>query len=245
MSTRKRITKLIDNVLYQQCRRCKQWYVADLTNFTKDGRNPLGYTTLCRKCKNQDDSKYYVKIKSNPERWIEELKKSNIRKKKNPNTQVSWTKYNNRPEVKERKAKWASEKLTVKALSEDQYKLKMWRNAKKRANDKNIPFNITVEDIIIPEICPLLNTPLIKGEHTRWKHPENTISLDRIIPEKGYVKGNVRVISALANTMKNNATLEMLLNFSKNISTYMLGEDIVQTIENDESIESEDKELLS
>ena len=45
--------------------------------------------------------------------------------------------------------------------------------------------------------------------------------------------------------MKNNATLEMLLNFSKNIQTYMLGEDIVQTIENNESIESEDKELLS
>lgn len=111
--------------------------------------------------------------------------------------------------------------------------------------DKGLPFNIEVEDIIIPETCPLLGTPLTRGDHKRWENPENTISLDKIIPEKGYVKGNIRIISTLANTMKNNATKEQLLNFAKNIISYMDVEDIVQTVENNESTESEDKEPLS
>jgi len=242
MSTRKRITKIIDGVLYQQCRQCKEWYIAGLENFTKDNRSPIGYTALCRKCKGKSDKQYHAKIKKDPEKWAEHLKKSNERKKKNPNTRIGWTEYNNRPEVKERKLKWAREHMIVKALTDDQYRLKMWRNAKKRAADKRIPFEIEVNDIVIPEKCPLLETPLTRGEHTRWENPENTISLDRIVPEKGYVKGNVRVISTLANTMKNNATIEQLLTFSKNIISYINGEDIVRTIENNESIEIENKE---
>ena len=69
--------------------------------------------------------------------------------------------------------------------------------------------------------------------------------MDKIIPELGYVKGNVRIISTLANTMKSNATKDQLLTFAKNIESYMNGEDIVQTTENLESVELEDKEPLS
>ena len=46
-------------------------------------------------------------------------------------------------------------------------------------------------------------------------------SLDRIIPSLGYVKGNIRVISFRANTLKNNATLselELILEDAKKIN---------------------------
>ena len=45
--------------------------------------------------------------------------------------------------------------------------------------------------------------------------------------------------------MKSNATKDQLLTFAKNIESYMNGEDIVQTTENLESVELEDKEPLS
>ena len=44
--------------------------------------------------------------------------------------------------------------------------------------------------------------------------------------------------------MKNNATREELENFAANIINYLKNEDLVQTIENEESIELKDKEPL-
>jgi len=90
--------------------------------------------------------------------------------------------------------------------------------AKKRANQKNIPFNIDVEDIVIPEFCPILNIRL-KKNHKGWAPDVPT--LDRIIPEIGYVKGNVKVISGKANVMKNNATIQELKTFTQNIFAYL------------------------
>jgi hypothetical protein len=90
--------------------------------------------------------------------------------------------------------------------------------AKQRANQKNINFNLDVDDIIIPEYCPILNLKLRKN-HKGWAPDAPT--LDRIIPEKGYVKGNVKVISGKANVMKNNATLKELKIFTENIFKYL------------------------
>jgi len=46
---------------------------------------------------------------------------------------------------------------------------------------------------------------------------DSNSSIDRIVPELGYIKGNVQVISRLANQTKNSATKEQLIVFAKNI----------------------------
>ena len=84
---------------------------------------------------------------------------------------------------------------------------KMLARAKSRAKKNNLPFNIELDDIVIPERCPLLG---IKIESTEVRNSPNNPSLDKIIPEKGYIKGNVWVISNRANTLKNDATLQEL-----------------------------------
>lgn len=140
-----------------------------------------------------------------------------------------------RPEVVERKAEWYQNKQNKRSIPgkiQD-----MVTRAKNRAVEKGVPFNLVREDIEFVETCPLLGIQLNWGGGPRDK---NTPSLDRIIPEKGYVKGNVRIISNLANMMKSYANNVELETFAKNIHEYMKSnkkEDIVQTIENNESIE--------
>ena len=88
-------------------------------------------------------------------------------------------------------------------------------SARCRAKSLKIPFSITKDDVIIPDRCPCFGTKLIQGE---IKSYENSATIDQIIPGKGYVKGNIQVISLKANTMKSNATNKQLKEFSKWIS---------------------------
>lgn len=86
-------------------------------------------------------------------------------------------------------------------MSVAQYKatakeVRLFNAAKARANKKGREFSIELSDIQIPKVCPVLHIPMTSP------------SLDRIDSSRGYVKGNVRVISKRANQLKNNATVE-------------------------------------
>lgn len=85
--------------------------------------------------------------------------------------------------------------------------------AKHRALEKNIPFDLLEEDVLLPKQCPILGIDIvvIRGNGRRKNGP----SLDRIDPTKGYTKNNVWIISDLANKMKQNATKEELVAFGK------------------------------
>ena len=89
-------------------------------------------------------------------------------------------------------------------------------SAKQRARKRGIPFNLDIEDIQIPEVCPVFGFSLEMADFSVQK---NSPSLDRINPELGYVKGNVQVISSLANAMKSDATNKQLLQFADWIKT--------------------------
>lgn len=82
-----------------------------------------------------------------------------------------------------------------------------WASALERARKAGIPFDITVEDIVIPEHCPVLGIPLQTNEGLAR---DNSPSLDKIVPERGYVKGNIIVISNRANRIKYDATVDEL-----------------------------------
>ena len=86
---------------------------------------------------------------------------------------------------------------------------------KTRAKLKQIDFDLDAEYLLsIPsDICPVFNCSLTWGE-SRKNAAFNSPSLDRIDPTKGYVKGNVQWVSHLANTMKQNATKEQLVQFA-------------------------------
>lgn len=82
---------------------------------------------------------------------------------------------------------------------------------KAQAKKLGLEFNLSEGDLVYPETCPVLGIPLEHGEGVLW---DNSPTIDRIDPKQGYVKGNVQVISLLANRMKNSATPEQLLAFA-------------------------------
>ena len=88
--------------------------------------------------------------------------------------------------------------------------------AKRRAKVQGLPFELEKEDIVVPETCPYLGIPLVRTR-PRGSPRRDIASLDRIDPTKGYVKGNVEVMSWLANTMKNDAPPELLVRFAKEV----------------------------
>lgn len=73
---------------------------------------------------------------------------------------------------------------------------------------------LTLDDIQIPVVCPILGKPF-DFSRKNGLYRKNTPSVDRIDNNKGYTKDNVWIISRLANTMKNCASREELIQFGK------------------------------
>ena len=120
----------------------------------------------------------------------------------------SWYKKEERPC---RKA--AMERQRLKREKDIQYRL--WTHSRKSARERELEHTISVEDIHVPEYCPVFKVPM------EYKGPF-TPTLDRIDSSKGYVKGNVQVLSWKANTMKSNATSQELILFA----LWVLGLDV-------------------
>lgn len=87
----------------------------------------------------------------------------------------------------------------------------MFYSAKRRAKQRGFPFEISIEDVVIPDVCPVLGLSLIVGAGSG---APNSPTLDKIIPCLGYIKGNVQVISRKANTMKSDASFDELRRFA-------------------------------
>ena len=168
------------------CKICEKTLYEELFNRNKTKKD--GLEIYCKDCSKIKSQKAYEKGKDkylarNKQRYLD-----------------------NREEILKDSAEY------YKKLKSTKPELLLLRSAKHRAKAGNFPIDITIEDIKIPEFCPILKIKLeVSIENAAYNSP----SLDKIIPELGYIKGNVQVISNLANTMKWNATFEQLINFAE------------------------------
>ncbi len=96
------------------------------------------------------------------------------------------------------------------------------RNGKKGRKGKKLvpklPFNITVEHLheIWPEDnkCPALGISLERNKIS-CGGIDSSPSLDKLVPERGYTIGNVKIVSFLANRIKTNANASQVLAVGK------------------------------
>jgi hypothetical protein len=174
----------------------------------------------------------YIWRKNNPEKRLEQKRREKVRRtlrdkgilpsvgvemneqQKLIDQQISNNDFSYWDSIKQGVSKSGGlDKQTYVKIKSNEYII--WYRAKENSKRKGYEFNLDVEDIIIPTHCPYLGIKLNFG--IEGNNSNDYYSIDRIDSSKGYVKGNIQIISRLANTMKNNATNEQLITFSQNV----------------------------
>lgn len=114
----------------------------------------------------------------------------------------STAKYNKSEKGRERQYRWRRKNPRLTWCSAARY------NAKRRAKKKGLPFDLSAAYIcsILPDKCPVFGTTF-KFRGNGVLGPTSP-SIDRIDPAKGYVEGNIVIISLKANQIKNAFTLK-------------------------------------
>lgn len=115
---------------------------------------------------------------------------------------------------RDKKYRESTRRAVKKFLGKNQAK-RLFYAAKQRARQADLEFAIDESDIVIPTHCPYLGCE-ITNEYGVGRVQTNA-SVDRIDSSKGYIKGNIQVMSDLANRMKQDATREQLIAFANNI----------------------------
>lgn len=91
-------------------------------------------------------------------------------------------------------------------------KYMLFKSAERRSKARGLEFSITMGDIPeIPEICPLALIPIFSRNDGGKGPCDNSPTLDRRDQNKGYIKGNIFVISHRANRWKGEMTHEEIL----------------------------------
>jgi hypothetical protein len=187
---------------------CKTCYKCGLTlNFSFFSRHKSkkdGLQTYCKSCCSKISTKHMDKVggKRKLAEYERQIRADPLLREQLIQDAKQWDK-DNAERVSEYKRKWVDNNYTKSRLA----------SIKSRAKAEGIVFNLTLEDIQIPSICPILLIPLTRARSENYAH-RSAISVDRLLPGLGYTKGNIHFISNKANTMKQDATPAELLLFA-------------------------------
>lgn len=103
------------------------------------------------------------------------------------------------------------ESLNKQVLAENYFKTKFSTtisSIKGKCLKKDIPFELSWDDLDYPKLCPILGIEL---DYFATVVSDESPSIDRIEPELGYIPTNVGIISQKANRLKSSASLEEIL----------------------------------
>lgn len=137
---------------------------------------------------------------------------------------------NNKEYYTEYNKKWRESNPDYHKTEEYKARGKKWKEAnphkvffltkRGEAKKKGIEFSLVFEDTVFPTHCPVLCIELNYGHKGTGHAVNNSPSFDRIDPSKGYVPGNVIIVSLKANRIKNDASVSELVavaNFYKEL----------------------------
>lgn len=96
--------------------------------------------------------------------------------------------------------------------------------AKRRAAKNRVPFSLTIDHVIeLLEAqqfqCAISGLPLAAFPGSRSVYSPYGVSIDRIVPERGYVEGNVRVVALIVNVSLGSWGEEPLMRMAESLVT--------------------------
>lgn len=170
------------------------------------GENPYSYKRL-----SEEEKSINKEIRKQKQReWLETEEGIAFKKRQSERHR----KYNS---VEERKLDESKRRVEKRKTNLD-YNLKTRINqCKSRAAKEELPFDLDLEYVksIYTDVCPYLGIKM-KLVATSGNSMD-AISIDKIIPALGYVKGNIQIISYKANVMKQDVDLNTLRTFAKSV----------------------------
>lgn len=104
----------------------------------------------------------------------------------------------------------------------ENFEARLLAAVKHRAKKKGLEFNLTIDDIVIPNFCPKTGIPLLihnNSENSKQKYID-TPSVDRINPNLGYVKDNIQIVCYWYNIAKLTFSDEEMLNMCKRVTEH-------------------------
>lgn len=109
------------------------------------------------------------------------------------------------------------ERLERTGLSKEQLTSAVTKFLRKRQNASKTrhEFTLTFDEILWNKFCPILGIEL---DYFANKIQHNSVSFDRVDSTKGYIPGNIQIISHRANNLKGDGTLrefELLVKYLK------------------------------
>lgn len=141
--------------------------------------------------KRAEDPEYREKKKAYQANWYQE------NKEQHRETNAVW-----------REANREKSQEYVKAWERRHPLRAMYQKSKSGAKARGLEFTVTMEDITWVTHCPIFGIELSYERDKKTPHRADYPTLDRWDNNKGYVPGNVFVISWLANRMKWHATID-------------------------------------
>ena len=158
--------------------------VLPLSEFPKDRSRPDGLHSNCKAC-----------VRARKAKWLQRVKDGD------PSVQ----------HISEHRK--AHRQQSAKHKQKRGFKYTILASARNRAKRKHLAFDLTLEDIVIPQKCPMLGLNILQQWESHRNHTKEDgyPTIDRIDSTKGYTKDNIQIISWRANNLKSNASLQEMV----------------------------------
>lgn len=153
------------------------------------GKEGIGLTEIAQRLDNKVSKQRIKQIMDRAKIPVTELKMEKKRKEQNEKMFKRWG------------PQWDNKEWRKSAIYEAMRE--KFRN--KKAHSYKYEFTVDFGDIVFPTHCPILGIELDYFADGREEHSP---SFDRVDPSKGYVNGNVVVVSWRANRIKNDGSAE-------------------------------------